>query len=220
MSRVSHSKIRLYGTARSEQGKTALLFMDPFQADPKYRLAREGEVLRDEGDRGEWLYYQVMNIDQDKVTLEASDGESVQISLYGHQREQRQVAQAKEPSIQVVIGGEEQASASKQTSEPESGASATASEDETADTQAANKTAEKEEAESASPQGGQEQGSQGSAPGGPDGDQSGPEGAQGDKPQGLGDALRKMLEQRMGDSGNGNGKKIDNPFKSLIERNN
>ena len=218
IARISHSKIRLYGTTSSEQGKTALLYMDPFQADTKYRLAREGEIVRDEGERGEWLYYKVVDIDQDRVALEASDGESVEISLYGHQRQQRQSAKNKEPSIQVVVGGEQIAD-SQEPSEQGSGSKEAATGQTAESSQAGDQT--QGETGSGSSQARTGQGSPASGSDGEtsDQDQASTEGVQEEKPQGLGAALRKMLEQRIQGSGNQEGKQIENPLKSLIERN-
>ena len=214
MARISHSKIRLYGTTSSKQGKTALLYMDPFQANPKYRLAREGEIVRDEGERGEWLYYKVVDIDQDRIALEASDGESVEVSLYGHQRQQKQSAKNKEPSIQVVVGGEQIAD-SQEPAKQGSGSKEAATEQKAEPSQAANQTQGKKESGSSPAQSGQGSPSGGSGQETGDQDQTSQNGDQNAKPQSLGEAFKKMLEQRMKESGNQNGKQMENPFKSL-----
>ncbi|MDZ7761348.1 MAG: hypothetical protein U5L00_13990 [Desulfovermiculus sp.] len=180
LQRIDHSKIRLHGTTITDTDKMALMFMDPFESKHKYRLAREGEVLRDEGERGEWLYYTVVSIHPNTVGLEISGGESFQIGLFDHQREKRKAQSKKTDRIQVVVGGKEPKEGSAQRTGPKAG--------------------EQEPDESSQPGSSQEaEGNatpQGSSP--PDsepGQDQGPDQEESSQPRGLAEVL-KQLGQR------------------------
>lgn len=83
---IAPGGIRLYGTTISTEQNLALLYFERFASSRKYFLAREGDTVRDEGERGETVYYQVVSVFQDRVELLDAQGNSVTIGLYDHQR--------------------------------------------------------------------------------------------------------------------------------------
>jgi hypothetical protein len=105
--RIPRSSIRLYGTTHAETKKVALMYMEPFEAKRKYYTVQEGEILRDSGERGEWLYFKVSAIDENSVTLEDPGGESFQVGLFDHQRQEGKTSSRDTTGIQISVGGEE-----------------------------------------------------------------------------------------------------------------
>ena len=104
---VHRSKIRLYGTAMTDSGKTALVYMGPFQTQNKHFVAHAGEVLRDKGQRGEWLSFRLMSIKRDAVTLQTPGGESFDVGLYDQQSKQTKKPPRRDTSgMQITVGGE------------------------------------------------------------------------------------------------------------------
>lgn len=83
---VAPGGIRLYGTTISTEKKLALLYFERFTSRQKHFLAREGDIVRDEGERGETVYYQIVSVAQDRVELLDAQGNNVTIGLYDHQR--------------------------------------------------------------------------------------------------------------------------------------
>jgi hypothetical protein len=89
------------------------MYFQAFQTNRKYRLVQEQKIIRDEVDRGEWLFFQIKQIDDTKVVLEDSKGESFEVGLYDHEREMnkgRRPPQSSKERVSVVIGGQEEAS--------------------------------------------------------------------------------------------------------------
>jgi hypothetical protein len=80
------SGIRLYGTTISDEQKQALLYFERFSSRQKHRLATEGEIVRDEGERGETVYYQVVSVGRDRVELQDARGNDITVGLYDHQK--------------------------------------------------------------------------------------------------------------------------------------
>jgi hypothetical protein len=83
------------------------MYMEPFETKRKYYTVQEGEILRDSGERGEWLYFKVTAIDENSVILQDPGGETFQVGLYDHQRQQRKSLSRDTSGIQISVGGEE-----------------------------------------------------------------------------------------------------------------
>ncbi|MFW5906372.1 MAG: hypothetical protein ACOCTJ_02230 [Desulfobia sp.] len=215
---IPKSKIRLYGTTMTGSNNMALIYMEPFESKRKYYTAHEGDVLRDEGDRGEWLYFKVLSVDAESVTLEDPEGESFQVGLFDHQREQKKTSSRDTSGIHIAVGGEEEgqkAAGSQAGGEEEKEKTAP---DEQSDQ-------ESEETGSASDQDNQESEDAEDTPSG----EESPEGSEEEKgPESLVDALKKLGNQREGgDQRNedqeererqveeGNMRKIETPFGTI-----
>ncbi len=78
--------IRLYGTTIGLGQKTALLYFERFVSKQKHRILGEGETARDEGERGESVYFILKGLEQDAVVLEDAQGREHPIGLYEHPR--------------------------------------------------------------------------------------------------------------------------------------
>ncbi len=216
---IPRSKIRLYGTTITDSTKTALVYMEPFQAKDKYFRVQEGEILRDEGERGEWLYFKLASVTSDSVTLEDPGGESFDVGLYDHQREHKKTASRDTSGIQITVGGEQVSPDSDQEGQAEAGGKgAEGSETGQKAGQDATSTSEGPDGEPSTGDGSDaEQGSDDT------------ENAQ-DKggPQGLVEALKNLRDQRDKGSGEsmsaeereqqveeGNMRKIETPFGTI-----
>lgn len=105
---IHRSKIRLYGTAMTDSGKNALMYMDPFQTDNKHFVAHEGDVLRDAGQRGKWLFFRVISIRRNSVALEDPGGETFDVGLYDQQPKNAQKPSPRDTSgLHITVGGDQ-----------------------------------------------------------------------------------------------------------------
>jgi len=174
---IPRSKIRLYGTTITDSEKTALVYMEPFASKHKYHMVHEGEEIRDAGDRGEWLYFKVLSINNHAVALQDPEGESFEIGLFDHQREQRKPPGPDRSGMKITVGGQEM--------EME------AAEDQADQQQSTQDQGPK--AQSDGPPDAEKSGPQQGGPGAESGAQNGPEKESG--PQSLIDALKKFRNQ-------------------------
>jgi hypothetical protein len=97
-------EVRLYGTTIMESEKRALLFFEGFSSKKKYRLVKEGGTARDEGKRGDQVYFRLKAVNSDSVTLEDFNGNTFDVGLYEHERS-KQSSTPKPSQATVVIGG-------------------------------------------------------------------------------------------------------------------
>jgi len=109
--RVSHKGIRLYGTSITPSKKYALMYFQSFQSKRKYRMVQEENTVRDDGERGEWMFFRIKEINSTKVVLKDPQGGSFQVGLYDHKRKYSKKSQSsdgKKERISVVIGGKDE----------------------------------------------------------------------------------------------------------------
>ncbi len=229
---IPKSKIRLYGTTMTGSNNMALIYMEPFESKRKYYTAHEGDVLRDEGDRGEWLYFKVLSVDAESVTLEDPEGESFQVGLFDHQRERKKNASRDTSGIHIAVGGEEEGQkAAGSQADGEEEKEKTAPDDQSGQGSEETGSAsdqddqESEETGSASDQDDQESEDAEDTPSG----EESPEGSEGKKgPESLVDALKKLRsqgedsdqrnedqEERERQVEEGNKRKIETPFGTI-----
>lgn len=143
--RISHNGVRLYGSTIFSDQKMALMYFQPFSDKQKYRMVHEGQTIRDSGDRGEHVFFNIKTINAQKVVLEDPQGESFEVGLYDHRRK----AQSSSPQARsrIIIGGQENNIMERQTEESPDSSEKTKSETR-ASKEASKETPNKEEQKS------------------------------------------------------------------------
>ncbi len=76
--------VRLYGTTIVLDQKNALLYFERFNSQHKYRVMKEGDTARDDGERADGLVYTLKRLERDKVILEDQHGREHTVGLYDH----------------------------------------------------------------------------------------------------------------------------------------
>lgn len=81
--RSGKGDVLLYGTYLAGQERRAILYFKRFVA-PRSRVVTVGQTVRDKGERGKRVFYQVLKIEKDQVLVKDGAGRSLQVGLYEH----------------------------------------------------------------------------------------------------------------------------------------